>query len=403
MRGRDTSSGGGARPRSSSGGADKDSSSHGRPSNPPILELREVFMRYLPSSPWALAGISLKVMAHEKLGVVGRTGAGKSSLCAVLLRLAEIDSGCVLLRGTDVRTIPLPRLRSSYGVVPQSPFIFRGTIRENLDPGCRSTLAQCAAALRSVRLWGPLSSWARERMSDAEQETSMTLFHETSDASPPLPPPSGKLRAKPPAEQGAQSASRLKPEKGRATAWQGAEAAKGMEASESSGLIRATVKEQRSRRLLNQAEPTDVEEALSAGSFTQAGSFPFGLATSHWPSMEGLRSTLLMGGGQDIEYDTPRCDGSSSRAGTHKVGLYSTPTETQDLLRGLGGSTTPKEGGLEEMPLAEMNLVEAVMELPLGGGPNSVGLSTGQLQVILSSFSAAGGSCDGAATGWGTE
>ena len=60
---------------------------------PPVLQILDVYMRYSPGLPFALAGLSLTVAAGERLGVVGRTGAGKSSLVAVILRLVEVDSG----------------------------------------------------------------------------------------------------------------------------------------------------------------------------------------------------------------------------------------------------------------------------------------------------------------------
>jgi ABC-type multidrug transport system fused ATPase/permease subunit len=61
--------------------------------NLPLIQIQDVYMRYSPGKPFALAGLSLSIALGERLGVVGRTGAGKSSLVAVLLRLVEIDSG----------------------------------------------------------------------------------------------------------------------------------------------------------------------------------------------------------------------------------------------------------------------------------------------------------------------
>lgn len=70
-----------------------------------------------------------------KVGIVGRTGAGKSSILQILFRLSDIDKeGTVLIDGVDIRKIGLHMLRKNIGYIPQSPFIISGTIRENLDP-----------------------------------------------------------------------------------------------------------------------------------------------------------------------------------------------------------------------------------------------------------------------------
>ncbi|EFJ46226.1 hypothetical protein VOLCADRAFT_47472, partial [Volvox carteri f. nagariensis] len=91
-------------------------------------------VRYLPTLPPALDGLSLVVGEGEHVGLCGRTGAGKSTVVAALLRLVEAEAGRVLLYGVDVRAVPLSRLRASVGVLLQRPFLASGTVRENLDP-----------------------------------------------------------------------------------------------------------------------------------------------------------------------------------------------------------------------------------------------------------------------------
>ena len=70
----------------------------------------------------------------EKIGIVGRTGAGKSSIMTVLLRLSEITGGSVLIDGVDVSKIGLEDLRRRIAILPQEPLLFSGTLRSNLDP-----------------------------------------------------------------------------------------------------------------------------------------------------------------------------------------------------------------------------------------------------------------------------
>eukprot|EP00929_Paragymnodinium_shiwhaense_P060881 TRINITY_DN30397_c0_g1_i1.p1 TRINITY_DN30397_c0_g1~~TRINITY_DN30397_c0_g1_i1.p1 ORF type:complete len:1363 (-),score=333.00 TRINITY_DN30397_c0_g1_i1:482-4570(-) len=101
------------------------------------LEFDNVVMFYAmapPSAPAALKGVSFTVPAGTSCGIVGRTGAGKSSLLMALLRLNPIKSGCVRIDGVDAATLPVRRLRDAVGVIPQAPTIFTGSVAYNLDP-----------------------------------------------------------------------------------------------------------------------------------------------------------------------------------------------------------------------------------------------------------------------------
>lgn len=69
-----------------------------------------------------------------KIGIVGRTGAGKSTILQVLFRLTECSEGKVLIDGQDIKEIGLHLLRKSIAYIPQQPFLMQGTVRENLDP-----------------------------------------------------------------------------------------------------------------------------------------------------------------------------------------------------------------------------------------------------------------------------
>jgi ATP-binding cassette subfamily C (CFTR/MRP) protein 1 len=78
-----------------------------------------VHMRYREGLPLVLKGVNLSIKARDKVGVVGRTGAGKSSLLTVFLRLVELESGIVIVDGVDLSTIGLNALRSRIAVIPQ--------------------------------------------------------------------------------------------------------------------------------------------------------------------------------------------------------------------------------------------------------------------------------------------
>ncbi|KAG1721144.1 putative YOR1-ABC transporter [Suillus lakei] len=98
------------------------------------VDFNNVMVAYRPGLPNVLRGISVKVRGGEKIGVIGRTGAGKSSLMLSLFRIVELSGGSVAIDGVDISTIGLTDLRSKISIIPQDPILFSGTIRSNLDP-----------------------------------------------------------------------------------------------------------------------------------------------------------------------------------------------------------------------------------------------------------------------------
>ncbi|XP_074543333.1 ATP-binding cassette sub-family C member 10 [Halichoeres trimaculatus] len=99
-----------------------------------LLEFCDVVLAYREGLPNALDGVSLVVRPGEKVGIVGRTGSGKSTLFLALFRMVELNQGQILLDGLDISAVGLAQLRSRLAIIPQDPFLFSGTIRENLDP-----------------------------------------------------------------------------------------------------------------------------------------------------------------------------------------------------------------------------------------------------------------------------
>uniref|UniRef100_A0A672GC19 ATP-binding cassette, sub-family C (CFTR/MRP), member 10 n=1 Tax=Salarias fasciatus TaxID=181472 RepID=A0A672GC19_SALFA len=98
------------------------------------LEFRDVVLAYREGLPNALDGVSLVVRPGEKVGIVGRTGSGKSTMFLALFRMVELNRGQILLDQLDISTVGLDQLRSRLAIIPQDPFLFSGTVRENLDP-----------------------------------------------------------------------------------------------------------------------------------------------------------------------------------------------------------------------------------------------------------------------------
>jgi ABC-type multidrug transport system fused ATPase/permease subunit len=98
------------------------------------LEVEDLVVGYAPDLPPVLKGLSFTVEQNERVGVVGRTGAGKSSLTLALFRFLEPREGRIMIDGIDVSKIKLYDLRSRLAIIPQDPVLFSGTIRSNLDP-----------------------------------------------------------------------------------------------------------------------------------------------------------------------------------------------------------------------------------------------------------------------------
>ena len=98
------------------------------------VEFRDFKVRYRKGLDLVLNGISFKVNGGEKVGIVGRTGAGKSSLTLALFRIIEAAEGKILIDDVDVSTLGLHTLRSRLTIIPQDPVLFSGSLRMNLDP-----------------------------------------------------------------------------------------------------------------------------------------------------------------------------------------------------------------------------------------------------------------------------
>ncbi|GAB2281544.1 ABC transporter C member 14 [Dionaea muscipula] len=98
------------------------------------IELHELQVRYRPSTPLVLKGITLSITGGQKIGVVGRTGSGKSTLIQVFFRLVEPSAGKIIIDTIDICKLGLHDLRSRFGIIPQEPVLFEGTVRSNVDP-----------------------------------------------------------------------------------------------------------------------------------------------------------------------------------------------------------------------------------------------------------------------------
>ncbi|GFH22354.1 ABC transporter, multidrug resistance associated protein, partial [Haematococcus lacustris] len=116
------------------------------------ITVKELTMRYRPEMPLVLRGVSFQVAAGQKVGLVGRTGSGKSSMLLALFRMVEKEAGSIIIDGVDVSSLGVRHLRSKMSIIPQDPFMFSGSVRVNLDPFELHTDAQLWEVVNAVGL-----------------------------------------------------------------------------------------------------------------------------------------------------------------------------------------------------------------------------------------------------------
>ncbi|KAF9576285.1 hypothetical protein EC968_009259 [Mortierella alpina] len=114
--------------------------------------------RYRDGLDLVLRNLSVTVKGGERVGIVGRTGAGKSSVTMALFRIIEAAEGSISIDGIDISTLGLTELRSHLTIIPQDPFLFGDSIRSNLDPFGRHTDTEIWAAIESASLKPYISS-----------------------------------------------------------------------------------------------------------------------------------------------------------------------------------------------------------------------------------------------------
>lgn len=115
------------------------------------VEFKEFKLKYSESGCYILKGLNFEIEAKEKVGIVGRTGAGKSSIIQAIFRLAY-NEGTIRIDGTDIEILGLHDLRSKISIIPQDPVLFSGTLRYNLDPFESKSDDELWSALEEVEL-----------------------------------------------------------------------------------------------------------------------------------------------------------------------------------------------------------------------------------------------------------
>lgn len=115
------------------------------------IHFKELKLKYSNKGDHILKGLNFSIRPMEKIGIVGRTGAGKSSIIQAIFRLAQ-NEGLLDIDGYDIEKLGLHDLRSRISIIPQDPVLFSGTLRYNLDPFEERTDEEIWRALEDVKL-----------------------------------------------------------------------------------------------------------------------------------------------------------------------------------------------------------------------------------------------------------
>ncbi|KAJ5715756.1 oligomycin resistance ATP-dependent permease yor1 [Penicillium malachiteum] len=135
------------------------------------INFSNVRMRYRSGLPEVLCGLNLNVRPGEHIGIVGRTGAGKSSLISALFRVCELARGTVSIDGVDISKLALSELRPRISIQPQESLLFAGTVRDNIDPLGVHTDQELWLALRGAWLADSM------QLDDAVEEEGANFSH----------------------------------------------------------------------------------------------------------------------------------------------------------------------------------------------------------------------------------
>ena len=127
-----------------------------------IIEFQNYYVRYRPDTEIVLKDLNFTIEASEKIGVVGRTGSGKSTIALCLFRILEPLKGRILIDNVDISEIGLSKLRSSITIIPQDPTLMEGSLRFNIDPLHKHSDNEIEEVMKKIGFWYMVENYLAE-------------------------------------------------------------------------------------------------------------------------------------------------------------------------------------------------------------------------------------------------
>ena len=135
------------------------------------IDFQDMVLRYRKNTDIVLNKLSFTVKAGEKVGIVGRTGAGKSTISAAISRIVELESGKIVVDGQDIGKLDLQQLREQVTQIPQDPTLFKGSLRYNLDPFNKFSDERIEELIKKAGLEKLLTKNAEEKKKEEDKRT----------------------------------------------------------------------------------------------------------------------------------------------------------------------------------------------------------------------------------------
>jgi len=132
------------------------------------ITYKDVHLRYRPTTDKVLKGLNFEIEGGNRIGIVGRTGAGKSTIALSLTRIVEIEQGSIMIDGMNICNMPLEQVRDKITIIPQDPTLFTGSLRFNIDPKEEATDQEIIDLLYKAGLEGLL---AREKTASSSPKS----------------------------------------------------------------------------------------------------------------------------------------------------------------------------------------------------------------------------------------
>ena len=134
------------------------------------ITFKDSCLRYRPNTERVLKNLSFDVQPGHKVGIVGRTGAGKSTICMALTRIVELEQGSIEIDGIDISKMEIKQLREQITMIPQDPTLFTGTLRFNLDPFEEQTDERIMELIKKAGLEYLLSGTSKQEEADKKKK-----------------------------------------------------------------------------------------------------------------------------------------------------------------------------------------------------------------------------------------